>query len=174
MARKTKCPACSLFFDRDIMPYVHHKNRYYHEDCYNKNLSLEQKQLVEKAELEKYICELFNIKEITPRIMKQMNDYVKINGFTYKGIQLTLYYFFELKGNPLSKSNGAIGIVPFVYSDAKEFFQKKAQAEETNKKIITKLNNILLEYKTVKIKPPSLRQEQKEKDRKVRIDVSLL
>jgi hypothetical protein len=35
--------------------------------------------------------------------------------FTYSGILNTLKYWYEIKKNDTSKSNGALGIVPYVY-----------------------------------------------------------
>jgi hypothetical protein len=42
--------------------------------------------------------------------------------YTYSGIHRSLEYFYEVKGNSLDKANGGIGIVPFVYQDAYNYY----------------------------------------------------
>jgi hypothetical protein len=49
----------------------------------------------------------------------------KENKFTYNGILYTLKYFFEVLGNKVSEDMG-IGIVPYVYTEAKIFYEKRA------------------------------------------------
>jgi hypothetical protein len=70
--------------------------------------------------------------------------------YTYSGIHRSLEYFYEVKGNSLDKANGGIGIVPFVYQDAYNYYYSLWLAKEKNK-----LKNIE-EFvpKTVEVKIP--------------------
>ena len=53
---------------------------------------------------------LLNISYIDARIHKQIKQYIEENNYTYSGIHKSLTYFYEVKGNPVSKANGGIGM----------------------------------------------------------------
>jgi hypothetical protein len=105
---------------------------------------------------------LYSIDIPTGWILKQIKDFKEQFNYTYKGIKSTLHYFFEIQeGNDVADSLG-IGIVPFVYDEAKKFYiDKKAVRDsliginleemEANKKIINiKRNSFELDkYKDV-------------------------
>lgn len=42
-------------------------------------------------------------------------------------------YWFEVKHNDISKANGGIGIVPYIYNDAKNYYYAIWLAQEQNK-----------------------------------------
>ena len=69
----------------------------------------------DKEELNEYIKKLFKIDYVDARIQKQIKQYVEEYHYSYSGIRKALIYFFEIKGNSIEKSNGGIGIVPYVY-----------------------------------------------------------
>jgi hypothetical protein len=52
----------------------------------------------------------------------QRKKFLKENRFTNKGIYFTLKYFYEIKHNAWDKGNGGIGIVPYVYKEATEYW----------------------------------------------------
>ena len=51
-------------------------------------------------------------------------DFKKEYNYSYTGIQKTLYWWYEIKKNDLSKANDGIGIVPFIYKDACDYFYR--------------------------------------------------
>lgn len=55
----------------------------------------------------------------------------KNQGMTYKGQLLTLKYFFEIKKSSVEKSNGSIGIIPWIYSEAAEYYAQKEKEQKT-------------------------------------------
>ena len=67
---------------------------------------------------------LYNIDHVLPRIKQQIKKYVEEYGYTYSGIMKALIYYYEIKGNKfdLAKTNGGIGIVPFVYEKAYNYY----------------------------------------------------
>jgi hypothetical protein len=81
---------------------------------------------------------LFNISYIDAKIRKQINQYVNEYNYTYSGIKKALIYFFEIKGNSIEKSNGGIGIVPYVYQNAYNYYLALWQAQQKNDKKIIK------------------------------------
>lgn len=75
---------------------------------------------------------LFNMSYVDARIRKQINQYVDDYNFTYSGIKKALIYFFEIKGNSIEKANGGIGIVPYVYQQAYQYYLALWQAQQKN------------------------------------------
>lgn len=55
--------------------------------------------------------------------------------FSYSGILSTLKYWYEIKGNSIAKANEGLGIVPYVYSDAKKYYESIFYATQLNKDI---------------------------------------
>ena len=78
---------------------------------------------------------MFSTDFINPRIRKQIKDYVEQYKYTYTGITKTLMYFFEVKKNPIEKANGGIGIVPYVYQNAYNYFYELWLAQQKNKEV---------------------------------------
>ena len=75
---------------------------------------------------------LFDTDFINPRIRKQINDYIKEYNYTYTGILKALVYFYEVKKNSLEKSQGGIGIVPYIYNDAYNYYYSLWLAQQKN------------------------------------------
>lgn len=88
-----------------------------------------------KEELNKLICELFSIPEVTPFIRRQINKFVLELGLSYKEIAQALYFFIRVEKKEPELKYG-IGIVPHALPDAKKYFKKlKEQKEEQIKSI---------------------------------------
>lgn len=153
MAHIVTCIYCKHKFDRDKYPYVTvSTRRYAHQEC---GLTEDQKQLQtikDKEELEEYIKKLFKISYVDARIQKQIKQYVEEYNYTYSGIRKALTYFFEIKGNSIEKSNGGIGIVPYVYQNAYNYYLALWQAQQKNehKVIVDYVPNV----KEIVIPPP--------------------
>ena len=69
---------------------------------------------------------------INPRVRKQLNQYVEEYNYTYSGMLKALIYFYEVKGNSVEKANGGIGIIPFIYKDACNYYYNLYLAQEAN------------------------------------------
>lgn len=62
-----------------------------------------------------------------------MNDYIKEYQYTYSGMLKALVYFYEVKGNNKNKANGGIGIIPFIYKDAYNYYYNLWMIQQSNK-----------------------------------------
>ena len=148
-----KCLYCEKVFDANVEPFVMPKaRRYAHQACseqYEQNKTTEQK---EKEELENYIKKLFNTTTISSKIKKQIEKFVKEDNFTYSGIRRSLVYFYEVKQNSLEKSNDGIGIVPWIYSEAYQYYYNLwlAQQKNQNKDVENYKPNTII----ISIQPP--------------------
>lgn len=153
-----KCPICDLSFDRNAEEYVQVGRRYAHKACHEnaqKKISAEQKAL---ADLENYIMAMFKETYVNPRIRQQLKRMVEKYGYSYTGILKTLIYFFEIKGNSIEKANGGIGIVPYVYNDAREYYFRLHEAQKKNED--KEVKNYVKQGKEVVIKPPQRKPKQ--------------
>ena len=55
----------------------------------------------------------------------QRKNFIQKNRFTNKGIYFTLKYFYEIKKGDWGKSHQGIGIVPYIYKEATEYWIQK-------------------------------------------------
>ena len=157
-----KCFYCGISFDASIEPYVKVNNRRYaHLECHEKHEAEKTQEEIDKENLENFIMKLFNEDYVNPRIRKQINDFISKYNYSYSGIHRSLEYFYVIKGNNIEKSNGGIGIVPYVYQDAYNHYYNLWLAKEKNKgKDFTLYAPNVIE---VKIPPP----QRKVKKRKL-------
>lgn len=132
MAHSVKCMYCGKSFDRDIIPFKQIGRRYAHFECYIHHEANKTQDEKDKEDLESYIMKLFNESFINAKIKKQIAQYRSEYNYTYSGIRKALVYAFEVKKNDLKKANGGIGIVPFVYKDAYNYYYSLWVATQKN------------------------------------------
>lgn len=132
MARKVKCPECGTFNDKENA--IESKGRYYCPICYENK----QKEADDYKQLISYICTLYQIDVPTGWMLKQIKDFKEQFHYTYKGMKTTLNYFFEIEGNNPFDSLG-VGIIPFVYDEAKKFYVDRF-AVKNSVKDLTQIN----------------------------------
>lgn len=144
MAHMVTCIYCKTRFDRDKEPFAQiSARRYAHVNCYKEhedNRSQEEKDL---EALEQYIMKLFDEPYVNARIRKQIKDYQQQYQYTYSGMLKTLIYWYEVKGNSTEKANGGIGIIPFVYKQACDYYYSLYLAMSANE------NKDISEYKPI-------------------------
>lgn len=115
------------------------------------NLKLKQTQNDDRDALWFYIFRLFgkssDDKPVSDWNITQMQKFRK-QGMPYRGQLLTLKYFYEVKKNSVEKANGSIGIIPFVFTEARLYYEKQAQkAEEIGAAIQKQLEQDRIEIK---------------------------
>jgi hypothetical protein len=122
---KVKCFYCNHVFDRDKEPAekIDGKNRYAHAECAERAKGLLAKNEEDKQKLEEYIKNLFGYKALPESVNKQIRQFVVEYNYSYSGILKSLIYFYEIKHGDKEKAYGRIGIVPFVYSDALNYYR---------------------------------------------------
>ena len=160
MAKKMcKCAICGKEFDRNAVQAVRHgARRYSHWTCEPNGelVPMENKIDPELDKLNNYIINLLGKDYNAARVKKQIKDF-KEQGMSYSGMLKSLIYFYEVKGNSKEKANGGIGIVPFVYKDAYNYYYDLFMAQQRNenkKPFIEKVREII-------IKPPKVEKPVK-------------
>lgn len=120
-----KCPHCEEKLPRGEA--VRHTNgRYYHKECYEEAT----KESKHYQELIEYICELYDIKKPTGMILMQIKRFKEEFDYTYKGMELTLRYFYEIMDNPIREGDG-IGIIPYTYEEATEQYVQQMKINKS-------------------------------------------
>lgn len=156
-AHRVKCPYCEHTFDANKEEYVKVQNgrRYAHKSCYDNAIALQDKEQTDKIELENYIKQLFHYDKLPKRVNDQIKKYTsKEYNYSYSGILKTLKYFFEIKGHTTEKVNGGIGIIPFVYEDAKCYYYDIWLTQQENESRAAALPQLDMPVREIHIKPP--------------------
>lgn len=114
----------------DVMEMPQLKSRYVHKKC----AEVHPKDDIEQMTI--FLIKLFNLKNdyILPRYMKQLSQYEKEYNFTYSGMLKALKYWYEVKQHPVDQDKG-VGIIPYIYAQAKEYYYALWLAEQQNAKI---------------------------------------
>lgn len=182
---KRKCVICSNWIEKgdETVPY---KNRLAHVQCFNSMMKmavksnserkavkskkakkinpksavlgdcLTEEESKQKRSLISYIEELFgekaNAKTYT-QIKNLMRDYPY---FTYVGLEQSIRFFYEIKENPIT--NQGLGIVPYVYDQAQEYFKNLGEVQSHNASISNV--NELYAHKKVRIAPPKIVEKE--------------
>ena len=102
---------------------------------------------------------MFNTTYIDPRIRKQIKQYIEDYHYTYSGIHKSLTYFYEIKGNSIDKANGGIGIVPYIYQKAYQYYFSLWEAQQKNKDVI--IEEYVPIVKEIIIPPPQRKQKKR-------------
>lgn len=154
-----KCLYCGEQFDRLSEPCVKIGRRYAHQYCYDgqskEDLQLQQ----DKHDFFEYIKELYGDDYNYVSISKQAESYIKQYGFTYSGMLKSLRWFYDIKHNDKESSNGRIGIIPYIYEDAKKYYYNLYLAQQRNKDVEgyrLEVKEIVIASPRVYIAPPKL------------------
>lgn len=152
-----KCPGCSFYFKLEEEEYILVKKRHWHKKCYDDYVAEKEASKTDEDKLTEYICELFKTNAPGARINRQIKDMIEKYEYTHSGILGSLKYWYEVKGESLEKANGGIGIVPFIYNDARKYYEGIAKAHESNKiysEIPLDINEVI-----IKINPPKVKKK---------------
>ena len=138
MAHKVTCVYCKKIFDRDKFPFSQVSNRRYaHKECADRaaaNLKQEEK---DRQDLYEYLNVLFKGDYNYALVNKNIKTFIEENGYTYSGIKKALVYFYEVKGNSIEKANKSIGIVPYIYKDAYNYYYAIWETNQKNQHKLT-------------------------------------
>lgn len=157
MAHYVICSVCGKRFDRDKVQAVKsNARRYAHQSCCPQGEIVPLPQVDEDLQkLNEYIEKLLGNNYNKARVKQQLKSFKEEYNYSYSGILKSLVYFYEVKGNSIDKANGGIGIVPFIYQDAFNYYYSLWQAQSVNQ---TKHINTLPKVKEVIIKLPEVKR----------------
>ena len=157
MSHRVKCLYCGEQFDRDTEPTKQvSARRYAHIKCWEDHI----------ANTRKLFGEDYNY-ILTKKLAER---YVKENNYTYSGMLKTLKWYYEKEGNSLDKSNGSIGIIPYIYKQALNYYYALYQAQLVNQEkdisnfTIPKEKVVKIESPRVYVRPPHMWLEKEDNE----------
>ena len=111
-----KCQLCGTQLDKKDVVRFEEKN--YHAHC--------AEEMNFKMKIYSYVAQLFKFKNERkpgPVIMSQLKNFMEKYQYTYNGIYHTLVYCYDVKKMSIVKAKEGIGIVPYLYEEAQEYFK---------------------------------------------------
>lgn len=110
------CGGCGLKFNRSLEEAEFIKSKWYHKGCaITKH---------EKMELDAYICKLFGLKTAGPMNNILIKKFREQMGYNYNGMLNALKYYYEVKKRSTNRAEERVGIIPYVYQEAQEYYQR--------------------------------------------------
>lgn len=159
-----KCLICGQLLDKETESYVQLKRRYAHKNCYDNLPQIQKDNIMYKDKIHSKAKELFKEHYNYAVISKQIDlNLKKISHGTIKGIYLSMVYWFEVKKEPIEKSFYRLGIVPYIYDEAQNYFKR----QEKNKKINENKN--IEEYLNIEKEQITIHPQPIEKPRKIKL-----
>ena len=120
--------------------------------CYKKELRALAEEERQQKELRDYIASLFGVKSCPDSVANALNRMLG-EGKKLSGIRYTIYYYYEIMGNPAIKLLEVPWTVRDYYEEAREYAKSMAELAKANQKIEIKTDPI-----RVKIKRPTRRK----------------
>lgn len=148
---KVICLYCKETFDRDVKPFVQIGRRYAHAECAEKVNQEKNQSELDYEQLILYIKKILKESYVDAKVKKQIMSFKKQYNYTYSGMLKTLQWWYEIKKNQVDKANGGIGIIPFVYQDAYNYYKAIYDAQQY---AAAGLRNYVPRVEEIEIPPP--------------------
>lgn len=130
-----KCLYCNGTIDIAHEEWAMVRNRYAHKACYEKNYTEDEKFV---PEIYRYLKEDVGISYDYRQCENQRKRFIEKIGYTNEGILNALKYFYGIKKESPQKSGNRIGIVPYVYDEAKVYYEELEKRQKKIKEDIQK------------------------------------
>lgn len=156
-AAYVKCPYCEQRFNRnDLAIKVKQVSakRYAHYDCWEKYINSLTQEEKDQINFYEYVKNLFKDNYNYVLTKKLAEKYIKENSYTYSGMLKSLKWFYEKENHSIEDANGTIGIIPYIYNQALQYYYKLYVATTINQN-----NNITDTRREITIESP--RKENK-------------
>lgn len=140
-----KCFYCNKTFDISKEEYnMVNQRRYAHKNCYDTYHTADDEKI---NDIYTFLREEALITYDFVQCEKQREQFIKKFGYTNEGILNALKYWYKVKRQSPEKAGNRIGIVPYIYSEANEYY---ANIEKKQKQI-TKVVQTQMKKKAKKI-----------------------
>lgn len=130
-----KCPYCGLSFDRNdpsIEWVKPNPRRYAHKSCYENHQKTMTQEERDIEEFYQYTKKLFGSDYNYMSTKKLAERYVKENKYSYSGMTKALKWFYEIQHHTTENANGTIGIIPYIWENAYQYYFRIFQAQQAN------------------------------------------
>ena len=159
-SKMKKCLYCNKMIDLDIDDAfkVGVGTRWAHKECYEKYFSAD----------DQWIDKLYAVLKVAfgnydfQKIERQRISYIK-QGLTNKDIYNALNYWYIVKNKSIEKANGGIGIVPYIYEDANEYFKSIEKSSQKINPATFKMGSKIVDIDFSKEKKVETEDEKKQR-----------
>ena len=159
-SKMKKCLYCNKMIDLDIDDAckVGVGTRWAHKECYEKYFSAD----------DQWIDKLYSVLKVAfgnydfQKIERQRISYIK-QGLTNKDIYNALNYWYIVKNKSIEKANGGIGIVPYIYEDANEYFKSIEKSSQKINPATFKMGSKIVDIDFSKEKKVETEDEKKQR-----------
>lgn len=126
MARNWTCRICGkpIPVNADPSTYVLQGRFHLHPECANSTK--------DKDEFFHYCQKLFGDNFDFVKINRLAEGYIKTYKYTWSGMHGSLVYFYDIQKHPIEQSNYSIGIIPYIYNDARKYYQHIEESKKKN------------------------------------------
>ena len=177
-----KCRICGVRSidpdtQRENVDYIRHGRWYVHKSCYEErerrrgNIDIHEEQDDRFWQEASYDYLRKDLKMgVTNLFFKQWKSLIESKNpfYSAKGIYFALRYFYGVKKGDISKANGGIGIVPYIYEDSRTYWYETERKQRGTVAAIEKQMREAMEREKVQV------QMQTIKPRKFSVDFSVL
>lgn len=136
------------------------KGKFAHKECAEQNPNNEEKLL-------NYICHLYELEYVPPRVKRQLTQYKKEFGYTDTGMAKTLEFMYEIKHlqiNKIAFNTYGLGLLKSYYDQAHDYYYAIWEAQQSQQKTLTERPEDLL-IRQVEVTIPSPKRKEKKKRR---------
>lgn len=159
-AKSKKCLYCNKMIDLDTdeAKRVGIGSRWAHKECYEKYFSAD----------DQWIDKLYGVLKVVfgkydfQRIERQRIAFIK-QGLTNEDIYNALNYWYIVKNKSIEKANGGIGIVPYIYEDANEYFKSIEKSSQKINPATFKMGSKIVDIDFSKEKKVETEDEKKQR-----------
>lgn len=149
-----RCCYCLERSDKAGMVSINGKN--YHPAC--------AQLYTDKQDLYKTINRIFGLKAPGPANMQLIKKYAE-QGYTFRGMNRALKYFYDIKQRTTTQAEERIGIIPYVYQEAQQYFLQQDLEMEKREQNAQNISQKEKQYHLVDIeKIPTTREILFKKD----------
>lgn len=115
--------------------------------------ALSEEEYQDKQNFFAMLRELIKQDNLSAKIYKITEDYIKKYSFTYKGMTNTLAYYFQTLEKPVE--GDCIGIIPYYYTEAQKICEHTELSRQINRELLDK-DEIKYNVKIVHIIPKTI------------------
>ena len=151
---RVKCSICGETFDRDKIEFVQTSSRRYaHLTCHLREKGELSEEENSRLKIYAYTKNLFKNNYNKTKIDNHLAKLIKENpNYTYSGIFKSLVYWYEVRHGDVEKSYYGLGIVPYIYEQAYQYYYSIWAAQQNNKD--KKIEDYVAKETVVKIVTP--------------------
>lgn len=124
MARLVLCTNCrNKFYKEELKEYSKTKRL-----C--KKCESEQREI---DDLREYICKLYNMEYVSPKLQKQINEFINIHNYRPKAIKMIIQYALNIEKFELDTSLESITFVNYFKHSAIKYYTEKREIAKSVK-----------------------------------------